>query len=520
MTATRVPEHLGPVTADEPGRSWLIGPGQALRLMSRQLFAYQAADAGAGSLRPVPDLAIQLPTVDNGDVGEDGRTYRVRLRDGVRWDAQAARDVVAADLVRGLKRVAHPQAAAVREYFVATIEGMAEYCAAYDAEFGHWCPDAPRLAQFQMHHEVAGVTALSAKELRFRLREPAADLLDLLATGYAAAAPREYDYYVPDNPDLYRNSPSCGPYRVDRRRSTVDEFVLEPNPRWDQATDPVRPGPQPGVRVHARPVTHDTRPGSDHTWWYGVLSWAPTAGSGSVGYPGTGLCPYLLMPARPGRPTGERAVREALAHGIDREALAAAVAAAGGLGARAAHAVVPAWDPDASRYDPWTVADPVPGDPAGARRRLAEAGHPDGVQVTVALTAGERYRPVLAALTADLARCGVTVTAAAPAEADVLVCDWAPRWAGDARRDLVHRLWCPDGLPVDRPARPSPGVVELAARALRELDPRAAQRLWSEVDRAALADRTVIPLVTAAWPDTAAAAVASGGWPGRWGGPG
>lgn len=291
----------------------VISSGQALRLLTRQLFAFPTADrdprsteAGGtddmtGPSRPVADLALRLPTVDNGDVGEDGVTYRIRLRDGVRWDAQQAREITAGDVVRGIKRIAHPGAAAMRPYFAATIEGLADYCEAYDVAFGDGQPHAPDFAQFQRAHHISGLRAESDKVLLIRLREPANDLVDLLATGFAAAAPREYDYYVPDSRDLHRNCPSAGPYRVVRRLSVGQDVGLAPNPRWDQATDSVRRQnldriafmavPKEGTRnVIAGPID-----GGPEAWMFGVLSWDDSPVPVPRSYPGSGLCPYLVF---------------------------------------------------------------------------------------------------------------------------------------------------------------------------------------------------------------------------------
>ncbi len=92
---------LGPVDGglpDEPP-SHVVGTGQILRLLTRQLFAYPATTDPSD--RPVPDAAVALPTVGNGGVSADGRTWRVRVRRGVRWDAAAARELTAGDVVRG-----------------------------------------------------------------------------------------------------------------------------------------------------------------------------------------------------------------------------------------------------------------------------------------------------------------------------------------------------------------------------------------------------------------------------------
>ncbi len=44
----------------------------------------------------------------NGGISADGKTYTIKIRPGVKWDTTPARQVTAADVVRGVKRTANP----------------------------------------------------------------------------------------------------------------------------------------------------------------------------------------------------------------------------------------------------------------------------------------------------------------------------------------------------------------------------------------------------------------------------
>jgi peptide/nickel transport system substrate-binding protein len=306
MTAVASPAKtalafLGPAELDhlDPRSPYTIRSGQLLGLLSRRLFGYRPMDDAADDASsgvPVADLALAIPTVDNGGVSPDGRTYRFRLRRGVYWDGQGARELVAGDLVRGFKRIAHPNAAAARGYFTETIVGMREYCEAYDAELGGWQANAPDFAQFQARQQVAGIRAVDPHTLEIELIAPANDLLHLLATGVAAAAPREYDYYVPDSHELLRNAPSAGPYRISRARSRGAELVLEPNPRWNPATDPIHQRPVEEIRIGDQAGNADQ---PDLAWSFGTVSWTPAADVPAAGW---GFGHYLLANLRPGEP--------------------------------------------------------------------------------------------------------------------------------------------------------------------------------------------------------------------------
>ena len=78
-----------------------------LRMWSRQLFTYPATPGQTTSA--VPDLATQMPTTANGGISADGKTYTITIRQGAQWNSSPARQVTAADVVRGVKRTCNPQ---------------------------------------------------------------------------------------------------------------------------------------------------------------------------------------------------------------------------------------------------------------------------------------------------------------------------------------------------------------------------------------------------------------------------
>src|SRR5687768_12387511 len=94
-------DHLDPALAYHTVTRGVV------RAFTRQLITYRStSDHGrAGEL--VADLATGVEAPFDGD----RRRYRFRLRDGVRWDVGAGgRPITAVDVVRGIKRLAHPMA--------------------------------------------------------------------------------------------------------------------------------------------------------------------------------------------------------------------------------------------------------------------------------------------------------------------------------------------------------------------------------------------------------------------------
>ena len=67
----------------------------------RGLYAYPATPGQTTTV--APDLATALPAVSNG-----GQTYSVTIRTGAMWNTSPARQVTAADALRGLERSCNP----------------------------------------------------------------------------------------------------------------------------------------------------------------------------------------------------------------------------------------------------------------------------------------------------------------------------------------------------------------------------------------------------------------------------
>jgi peptide/nickel transport system substrate-binding protein len=507
MTAVREPElatslsFLGPDEPDHhaPDCSRTLRSGQLLRLLTRQLFAYRA-----GSVAPAPDLATEVPTVTNGGLSPDGRTYRLRLRRGVFWDAQGARELTAGDVVRGLKRVALPTAAHARGYFTATVGGMQDYCDEYDVRFAGRHRTAPDLAQFHVAHDIAGVRALDRETVEIRLIEPANDFLHILATGVAAAAPREYDYYLPDSPALHRNAPSVGPYRISRMLSRGRDLVLEPNPRWSPQTDPIRRRTADLIRVG---------PGigePDLAWRFTTLGWGEVEDvfPGPLGY---GPGPYLavnLDRSRRESPVARWAVRRALAVAIDKVAVWAAATAVPGVTAVIQHGLLPPGSPGYGGAEP-LAADR--GDPDRARQELVRAGYPDGLDLTLAVRPGDRNSRVVAVLRDGLARAGIRLDLRdryGVTPWDLALESHIPDWYGNHPRTAVEPL-VRGGTPPGSSnlgGYHNPVVDRLMNYALRDQDSIRAADLWRKVDAMVMADMPIVPILAHACGPCAAAA--------------
>lgn len=161
-----------------------------------------------------PNLAAAMP-----EVGEDGLTYTIPLREGVHFIDDPAfpggegREVTARDVVYSLKRHFDPAARSRgRWLWQGRIEGMADWHEA-GADY-----DKP----------VSGLRAVDRYTVRVRLTEPYPQFVHTLAMAFSAVVPREaVNHY---GRGLAVNPVGSGPFRVTEFDST--HATLVPNDDW------------------------------------------------------------------------------------------------------------------------------------------------------------------------------------------------------------------------------------------------------------------------------------------------
>jgi peptide/nickel transport system substrate-binding protein len=517
------PDHLDTASA------YYATSGQILRALRRQLFAYPAArdlsDARA-AFTPVPDVAEEVPTVANGGLSADRLVYTIRVRRGVRWNAEPPREVTAQDYVRGFKRLANPVASSgALHYYTSTIAGMAEYCSAYERAFAGRQPRAEDLAGFHEAHEIAGLRCLDDRTLEITLRRPANDFLHILAMGFASAAPAEYERFLPDSESFRRNMISEGPYRITTYAPQAAEIVLGPNPAWRQESDPIRHQYLDAIHIRVakeRPETVRAMIDAgeiDLAWSFTVVSWGKPNRDGTPlvrSYPGFALNPYLvfnLQSPNEGGAMASRDVRRAIAYAIDKVAIGEILGVLDGVPSMPQHSVIPPGSVGHRDFDPY----PTPGDRgdlARARRLLVDAGYPS-LRLVAAVRDVGLHLEVMRSIARDLEQCGIELTFTTHSQAayygdllgdperaragawDIAEPGWTPDWFGNNGRAIVQPLFQTNARrgTTNYGGYSNPVVDATIERALEAPDRGRAETLWHEADRMIMDDVPIVPLL-------------------------
>ena len=508
-------EHLDPASVASVGAYGLA------RTFARTLFGTRASNDFQETIPVRPDMATRIPTRENGDIGKDRRTYTVHLRKGVQWDTSPPRPVTAHDFVRGFERLCNPASpSAGKGYFISTLKGMEEFCEGFGSVDAK---NAGAMAAYQREHEIEGVRAKDDRTLVFKLKEPASDFLNLLTLPYTAAAPEEYDRYVPDSAELRQNTISNGPYRISDYEPGLS-YLLTRNPAWRQSTDPLRERHVEKIEIT---LGQDSPETVQQQIEQGVadLAWDQPVPTSAIPRlrdddrfairETPSSSPYLvfntLSPSNGGA-LGKREVRQALQYAVDRSALIKIVG--GPSVAKPLHTVIP---PGNSGYAP-SNRYPTPnesGDPAKCRELLEKAGHP-GLTLKFPYRTNSVHKLVAQSLAENLDACGVktelsadsggsfyagtisTPSNARTGEWDIAAPGWTPDWYGNNGRSIIQPLF--DGRTYGQNSTnyggyDNPEVNALIDAALTAPDPSHAGGYWQQADKKIMEDAAIVPLL-------------------------
>ena len=482
-----------------------------IREISRQMYSYPSVEGHTTDV--VPDIATGPPSVSS-----DGLTYTIKLKSGVYWNTSPKRQVVAADVVRGVKAACNPvQPFGGLPDFDFLIQGYKDFCAGF-AKAGQ---SAKAIGDYIEKHNFAGFSAPDPSTVVIKLTQPASFFASMLALPVFSPRPIENDAYVPGSTQLAQHTVSDGPYQVESYQPTK-KITYVRNPAWDPATDSLRKAYVDKIIVTMTDLDPEvqlkqlqTDSASADLSMNGITS---SDVPGLLNDPHLNLQseiasnPYLLFnTASPNNngALGKVEVRQALSYALNRAHLDQ-VAAGPKVSPTLSHVLPPAIH-GSQNFDLY------PNSPTKAKQMLQQAG-------VKGMTLKFLYRPssvtakkMFQTVQQDLSAVGVKVTgfgvpdadfytkylqkptSARKGQWDLSLAGWGPDWYGDAALSFFAPLFDGRVLP---PTSSDFGLFNDATvnacidKATKEKDVNTANNDWNECDHDVMKAAAFFPILS------------------------
>jgi ABC-type transport system substrate-binding protein len=493
------------------------------RAYARELVSYPTSSDLQKTNSIAADAATQVPTISNGGISSDGKTYTFKIKSGVKWATSPARQVTAQDFLLGFKRLCNPVSpVGAPSYYESTIVGFMDYC---EPMLKLSSSTAAAIASYIQGHEISGITISGSDTIKFTLTQAASDFLNILALPFASAAPQEYLQYVPASNPFNQHIISDGPYTI-VKYDVGKEMDLDRNPAWDSSTDSLRAAYVDHIKLtlgfDANASQQQIAAGTADMQFDNAI---PTADLAQllqakdprlvVGPPGE-INPYIVFnyqsPNASGA-MGKLQVRQAIEYAIDKVAIAQFY---GGLSINhPAHQIL---TPGAAGYQAFNLY-PTPndqGDPAKTKSLLAAAGYPNGLTLKMVCRTSGVHPKNCQSYQGDLLKAGVTLQIVpvpssqyytkylgAPDAAkrglwDIADPGWIPDWAGNNGRSIVSPLF--DGRTYGPQATDwgdynSAAVNSAIDNALKATSVSDANKFWHMADQQIMQDAAVVPVL-------------------------
>lgn len=383
-----------PQTDFDPARLYTSGGGNVPSLVFRTLTT-RNRESGAAGAKVVPDLAT-----DTGRPNKDATVWTYTLKKGLKYEDGTA--ITSADIKYGIERSFAPELSGGAPYLRDWLVGAAGYQGPYKDKKG-----------------LAAIETPDDSTIVFHLNKPEGEFPYLATQTQFAPVPK-----AKDTGTKYEEHPvSSGPYKVVTNENDGETVVLERNTYWSSSTDAERKAYPDRIDVKsgldssvinqrlsasqgadAAAVTTDTNLGpAELAKVTGDKELASRVGTGHFGYTN-----YIAFNPTV-KPFDNVKVRQAISYAIDRSSV---VNAAGGSAlAEAATTFLP--NQKSFGYEPYDLFPAgATGDAAKAKELLKEAGHPNGLTVTLTHNNAQNFKtsPEIATAVQDaLKKAGITV---------------------------------------------------------------------------------------------------------------
>jgi oligopeptide transport system substrate-binding protein len=190
------------------------------RALFSGLFSYNE------DLEVIPNLAVEMPSISNGGVSEDGLTYTIKLNSEAMWsDGQP---VTAKDFVYSMQRALDPSLAGSYATFFYGLAGAADYNSALGTPEEPLTPSETELASLR---EGIGVSAKDDHTVIYQLTQPNPSFLNLLALWTAFPVRQDIVEQYGDTWTEAETLVGNGAFMLSEW-SHGERMVLQPNPHW------------------------------------------------------------------------------------------------------------------------------------------------------------------------------------------------------------------------------------------------------------------------------------------------
>jgi len=358
-----------PLTLD-PQKAQQADEFQVLYNVCEGLVAYDPA-----TLAPVPGLA------ESWTVSDDGTVYTFKLRQGVKF--HNGREMTADDVVYTFNRLGNPNTGtSYTSLLLNNVAGFADMRAKENAAA-----------------ELSGVKAVDANTVEITLTAPTASFLNQLTLPGGMIVAKEAA-----EADGFNEKPVCtGPFMV-QEWTRQSQLTLAAFADYWGGAPAVKTAVIKVIPQQSQQVIEYEAGGLDVAWVpepdLSRLRDDATLSTQLKDIPVLNVF-HLRINLKDPVMSNEK-VRKAFGMAIDRQTIIDTVLQGQGV---PAHGLIP---PGLSAYDP--NYDPFPYDIEGAKALLAEAGYPDGLDLTVRTGQIETENRVMAAVQQQVADAGIRLT--------------------------------------------------------------------------------------------------------------
>ncbi len=513
----------GDVDYMDPNVSYYTIGYLGLREWSRQLYNYPATSGQTTTV--VADLATAMPTITDG-----GLKYAVTIRTGAMWDTSPARQVTAADVVRGVERSCNPtQPFGGQPDFSDILAGYTAFCNGF-ANVSGTSASAQAAYINDNASKLTGVTVDPSNPLTvdFTLTKPATYFTDILTLPPFAPAPVEILQYLPASNALAQHTISDGPYKV-QSYDPGKTIVFVRNPAWNASSDPLRKAYVNQIDVSETGQEQEiyqeieTNTSQADMQWDAAVPTPAIPGLISSKEPGFylqseyGTNPYITfntVSPNNGGALAKAAVRQALMYAFDRTAL---IQDNGGpnVAPPLTHILPPGINGSTPNYDPY------PYNPTKAKQLLQAAGATNLSFKFLYRPAEQTSASMFQTVQAELGAIGIHVTGVGvpnsdfytkylevPSVAksggwDLSLNGWGPDWYGDAAKSFFLPLFDGRTLPPQSSnfgLFNDPNLTPILNNALAATSTSQAATYWHQADVEVMSQAAIFPITDPNWP--------------------